>query len=69
MDITAHPMRRFFKRAGAKRISKKAAIELAGIIEKRGSELARESQRLSEHAGRRTVMRRDVKMARKNLKT
>lgn len=67
MEMTVHPMRQFFKKAGAKRVSQKAAAELARIIEERAKALAAESQRLAEHSGRRTVMRRDVKMARKNL--
>ncbi len=67
MELTINPIRRLFKRVGAKRVSDKAAVELAKIVEDKSKLLAIESQKLSEHAGRRTVMRRDVKLARKIL--
>jgi histone H3/H4 len=68
MEFTLQPLRRLFKRAGAKRVSDKAALELGHILESRAKEILSESKRLSEHSGRRTVMREDVKMARKHMK-
>ena len=67
MELTINPIRRLFKRVGAKRVSDNAAIELARIIEDKSKLLATEAQKLSEHSGRRTVLRRDVKLARKIL--
>lgn len=67
MELTINPIRRLFKRAGAKRVSDKAAVELAKIIEEKATILATESQKLSEHSDRRTVLRRDIKLARKIL--
>lgn len=67
MELTINPIRRLFKRVGARRVSDKAAEELAKIIENKTKLLATEAQKLSEHAGRRTVLRRDVKLARKIL--
>lgn len=67
MGLTINPIRRLFKRVGARRVSDKAAEELAKIIENKTKLLATEAQKLSEHAGRRTVLRRDVKLARKIL--
>ena len=67
MELTINPIRRLFKRVGAKRVGDNAAIELARIIEDKSKLLATEAQKLSEHAGRRTVLRRDVKLARKIL--
>jgi len=67
MELTINPIRRLFKRVGARRVSDNAAIELAKIIEDKSKLLATEAQKLSEHAGRRTVLRRDVKLARKIL--
>lgn len=67
MELTINPIRRLFKRVGAKRVSDNAAIELARIIEDKSRLLATEAQKLSEHSGRRTVLRRDVKLARKIL--
>lgn len=68
MELTLQPLRRMFKRAGGKRISDQAAEELGKLMEERAAQIALEAQRLSQHAGRRTVMRRDVKMAARNLK-
>ena len=68
MEFTIQPLRRVFKRAGAKRVSDKAAAELGTLLESRSKQLLVEAKKLSEHAGRRTVMREDIKMARKSLK-
>ncbi len=67
MEITLKPIRRIFKRAGAKRVSDRAIKELAQASEERAKAVLVEAKRLSEHAGRRTVMKQDVKMARKTL--
>jgi len=65
MELTLQPLRRLFKRAGAKRVSDSAIKELAKILEERTKLLLTEANRLSKHAGRRTVMKHDIKMARK----
>ena len=67
MELTLQPLRRMFKRAGAKRVSDDAAEELGKLMEEEAAQIAGEAERLSKHAGRRTVMRRDIKMAKKNL--
>ncbi len=67
MDLTLQPLRKLLKRAGAKRVSDKAAEELGKVLEERAKLLLLEAKRLSEHAGRRTVMKRDVRAARKIL--
>jgi histone H3/H4 len=67
MELTLQPLRKLIKRAGGKRVSDDAAEELGKILEEKATEIAKEAQRLSEHAGRRTVMRIDIKMAKKNL--
>ncbi len=67
MELTINPIRRLFKRVGAKRVSDAAAVELAKILEDKAKLLVVESQKLCEHTGRRTVLRRDVKLARKIL--
>lgn len=65
MSFTMEPMRKIIKKAGAKRVSDNAAKELSLIMEQKTKDLLVQADRLSKHAGRRTVMRRDVKMARK----
>jgi histone H3/H4 len=68
MILTLQPLRKLFKRVGAKRVSDEAAKELSKILEERAKLIVLEAKRLSEHSGRRTVMKRDIKMAVKNLK-
>ena len=67
MELTLQPLRRMFKKAGGKRVSDQAAEELGKLMEEKTAQIAVEAQRLSLHAGRRTVMRRDIKMAARNL--
>lgn len=67
MELTLQPLRKLIKRAGGKRVSDKAAAELGKELEDRTKILLLEAKRLSEHAGRRTVMKRDVRAARKIL--
>ena len=67
MEMTLQPLRKLIKRAGAKRVSDKAAEELGKELEEKAKILLTEAKRLSEHAGRRTVMKRDVRAARKIL--
>ncbi len=67
MELTLQPLRNMIKKAGGKRVSDSAAEELGNLMEKKAGEIAKEAQRLSEHAGRKTVMRQDVKLAKKNL--
>ena len=64
-EITRQPLRRMFAKAGAKRISDKAAEELAKELELRAKEILVEAKELAGHSGRRTVLRRDIKMARR----
>jgi len=68
MILTLQPLRKLFKKAGAKRVSDMAAEELGKVLESKAKEVVLEAKRLSEHSGRRTVMKRDLKMAVKNLK-
>ncbi len=67
--ITMQPVRRLFLKAGAKRVSDKAALLLAGIIEEKASALVREAEKLSRHAGRKTVLKSDIKLVRKALES
>jgi DNA-binding protein len=64
-ELTLQPLRKLIKKAGAKRVSDKAAEELGIVLEEKAKALLLEAKRLSEHANRRTVMRRDIKAARK----
>ena len=63
--LTTEPLRRLFKKAGAKRVSDDAAKELAKILADRAKLIAAEAHKLSEISGRRTVLKKDIKMARR----
>ena len=67
MSLTLEPVRRLFKRAGGKRVSDKAAAALAQHLEEKALLVAAEAKKLSEHSQRRTVMKRDIRLARKVL--
>jgi len=64
-ELTIQPIRRLFKKAGAKRVSDKAAAELARILEERAKSIVTEADKLSKHSKRKTVMKHDIKLARK----
>ena len=66
-SITKQPAKRLFLGAGAKRVSEKAADELIMLMEERAKLIATEAKLLSEHARRRTVMRQDIKAAKRQL--
>jgi len=61
------PFKRLMKQFGAKRVSNKAAKALTAYVEKAVSEVMREAALLAEHAGRKTVLASDVRLARKKL--
>ncbi|MBI5060905.1 MAG: NFYB/HAP3 family transcription factor subunit [Candidatus Aenigmarchaeota archaeon] len=63
--ITLAPLRRMIKRAGAKRVSDDAAKELAVVLEEKSKALILEGKKIAEHSNRRTVMKRDIKLARR----
>lgn len=63
--LTVEPLRRLFKKAGAKRVSDHAAKELAKLLEEKAFLIAKEAHRLSELSQRRTVLKKDIKMARR----
>ena len=67
MELPIAPVGRIIERAGAQRISKDARKRLAEILEDKGLEIAQDAVRLSKHAGRKTVMKRDVESAYNNL--
>lgn len=59
------PMERILKAAGAERVSEKAAIRFAEVIEELAMEIGGEARRLAVHAGRKTIKRDDIRLAKK----
>ena len=61
------PLERILKKAGAKRVSHDALEEFSSVIEDRISKIAAEAAILAKHAGRKTIIAEDIRMARKKL--
>ena len=59
------PFERILKDAGAKRVSKSAMKEFATVIEEMSDDIARDAVKFAKHAGRKTVVGEDVKLAKK----
>lgn len=66
--IPIAPIDRLIRKAGSERVSEQAASELGEVLEELGIEIANISKELSEFAGRKTVTRKDVKLAYKQWK-
>ena len=65
MPLPLLSVEKLIRKAGAYRVSKGAAKELASHLEDVAVEIAREAIILSEHAGRKTVKVEDIKLAQK----
>ena len=66
-DLPLAPFERILKNAGAKRVSESALVEFARVIADYVRDLSVESVALAKHAGRKTIIGADVKLARKKL--
>jgi len=64
--IPRAPIARIITKAGAKRVSEKAADALADIIKEKSLKIAEKAVEISHHAGRKTVQEEDVKLAAKH---
>lgn len=58
-------MERLLKQAGAERVSESAKAALKDVLEAVAAKLGGEAVEFSKHAGRRTVMGDDIKLAAK----
>ena len=59
-------MEKMLKQSGADRVSDKAKIALKNVVEEMAEKIAVKAIQLAEHAGRKTVKGRDVKLAAKS---
>ena len=66
-EFTITPIRRLLKKAGDLRISEDAAEELRFIIGELGSKLASFAVQNALAEGRKTVLRKDIRVAMKRL--
>lgn len=63
MELPHASVDKLIRKAGAYRVSKDAADELAVYLEDVGTEVAQEAITFAEHAGRKTVKVEDVELA------
>ena len=59
-------MEKILKQCGADRVSDKAKVALKNVVEDLADEIAVRAIKLANHAGRKTVKARDVKLAAKS---
>jgi histone H3/H4 len=61
--IPVAPIDRLIRESGAGRVSDKGAEELARILEEIGKIISKRAFALTEHAGRKTITDKDIKLA------
>jgi len=66
-ELPLAPLERLLRDAGAKRVSKTAVKEFAGVIADYAHDLSGEAATLAKHAGRKTIIDTDVRMARRRM--
>jgi len=67
VEFPVLPFERIIKKAGARRVSFGAAEELAKVMENKIVKIAEEAAALAKHAGRKTVIADDVRLARRKF--
>lgn len=66
-DLPLAPLERLLRRAGAKRVSKSAVEEFAEVMADYTHDLCTEAVALAKHAGRKTIVASDIRMAKRKL--
>lgn len=61
------PFERILKNVGAKRVSQDALEEFASVMEEKLYEIAKEAAILAKHAGRKTIVGEDVRIAKRRI--
>jgi histone H3/H4 len=61
------PFERILKNAGAKRVSQDALEEFASVMEEKLYKIAKEAAILAKHAGRKTIISEDVRIAKRRI--
>ena len=65
--IAAAPMADILKASGAERVSDKAAKALSEALMDIAVEISKDAIRFAKHAGRKTIKREDIELAKKNI--
>jgi histone H3/H4 len=61
------PFERIFKKAGAKRVSQSALDEMSRVMEDQLYQIAKDAALLAKHAGRKTILDEDIRLARRKI--
>ena len=61
--LSLNAMDKLIRQAGALRVSDPAKQALAEALEEKGLEIARQAKQFAEHAGRKTLTEKDIKLA------
>ena len=64
--VAAAPMAEILKNAGAERVSDDAARAMAHYMHDVAAEIAKDAVKFAKHAGRKTVKKEDIDLARKS---
>lgn len=67
MSLPRMPFERILKKAGAKRVSKSALEEFANVMEEKMFKIANDAAILAKHAGRKTILGEDIRIARRKV--
>jgi histone H3/H4 len=62
-EITDIEVERFLWKAGARQVARSAAKKLAYLLEERAEKIAKEAIALARHAGRKTIIAKDIVLA------
>ena len=66
-ELPLAPLERLLRKAGSKRVSKGAVKEFGMVIADYAYDLSAEAATLAKHAGRKTIIDADVRMARRRM--
>ncbi|MEM3362481.1 MAG: NFYB/HAP3 family transcription factor subunit [Candidatus Anstonellaceae archaeon] len=67
MILPKASVEKLIRSAGAERVSDSATLELLTILEKVGQEISQQAKIYATHAGRKTIVDQDIKLAFENL--
>ncbi|PIN75182.1 histone [Candidatus Woesearchaeota archaeon CG10_big_fil_rev_8_21_14_0_10_36_11] len=63
--LSHNAMDKIMREAGATRVSDDAKAALAELLEQKAIEISAEAKRFAEHAGRKTVTEKDIRLSNK----
>lgn len=65
--LSQNAMDKLMRKAGALRVADSAKQALAEVLEEKGLEIGAEAKKYAEHAGRKTVTEKDIKLAKQSM--